>query len=85
MGTHGPTGKRLAADAARLRCPVLFLMQWHDELVPRDAAIDLFDRIGSEKKALHANPGKHAAVAPEEFAHFESFLAQHLIDTTDHR
>ncbi len=78
MGIMGPTSDRLEADAAKLDCPVLFLLQWHDELVPRSSAQQLFDKIGSPDKRLHANPGKHVAVPPEEFEASEAFLNRHL-------
>ena len=57
------------------RCPVLFLMQWHDELFPRDKVVDLFDALGSADKRMHAHPGKHGEVPAEEFEASERFLA----------
>jgi len=78
MGTMGPTGERLRADAARVDCPVLFLVQWDDELVPRAAALELFGALRVKDKRLHSHPGVHTAVPPEEFDAAESFLAQHL-------
>jgi dienelactone hydrolase len=79
MGTFGPSAERLRRDAARIRCPVLFLQQWNDELIPREAVSDLFDALGTGDKRLHANPGAHAAVPPEEFGSTEAFLARHLV------
>ncbi|MBW2279702.1 MAG: dienelactone hydrolase family protein [Deltaproteobacteria bacterium] len=78
MGVMGPTGDRLEEDAARVHCPVLFLLQWHDELVERASAQHLFDRIASPDKRLHANPGKHVDVPFEEFDASEAFLQRHL-------
>jgi dienelactone hydrolase len=78
MGLTGPTRSRIVADAPNVRCPVLFLMQWHDELFPRDKVSELFDAIGSSDKRLHAHPGKHGDVPPEEFEASERFLARHL-------
>jgi len=78
MGLTGPTKSRIAADAPKIRCPVLFLMQWHDELFPREVVLALFDAIGSSDKRLHAHPGKHGDVPPEEFEASERFLALHL-------
>ncbi|MGH3849291.1 MAG: dienelactone hydrolase family protein, partial [Pseudonocardiaceae bacterium] len=40
MGLLGPTKDRLAADAASVRCPVLFIQQWDDALVPRQDSLD---------------------------------------------
>lgn len=78
MGLTGPTRSRLAKDAAALRCPVLFLMQWDDELFPPDKVGELFEALGSTDKRLHAHPGSHGEVPLEEFEASEKFLAQHL-------
>jgi len=78
MGLTGPTRTRISADAPKVRCPVLFLMQWHDELFPRQVAEALFEALGSTDKRLHAHPGKHGDVPPEEFEASERFLALHL-------
>ena len=74
----GPLGERFLRDAPEVRCPVLFLQQWDDELFPVAASNQLFGLIASKDKRLHAHPGRHAAVPPEEFTNSESFLAQHL-------
>lgn len=78
MGLLGPTVERMRADAASLACPVLFLQQWHDQLIPRQSAFALFDTIGSLDKRLHAHPGEHSAVPPEEVMASVEFLARHL-------
>ena len=78
MGLLGPTVERLRADAASLACPVLFLQQWHDQLIRREDAFALFDTIGSVDKRLHAHPGQHAAVPVEELLASVDFLARHL-------
>jgi dienelactone hydrolase len=78
MGLTGPTSARIAADAPQVGCPVLFLVQWSDELFPRQAAFELFDALGSPDKRLHANPGSHGAVPDEEFRASADFLAERL-------
>lgn len=78
MGMVGPTEERLKADAAAITCPVLFIQQWDDALIPRSDAFALFDGIGSSDKRLHANPGPHAGVPPDEFAASADFVARHL-------
>jgi dienelactone hydrolase len=78
-GITGPTAARLAADASAVSCPVLFLVQWDDALCPRDRAFALFDALGTVDKRLHANPGAHSAVPPEEFLATAQFLADHLV------
>ena len=80
MGLWGPNADRLEADAPRLTCPVRFLVQWDDEIVPRDRALDLFTRVGSAKKTLHGNPGRHVEVPPGEMRDSTAFLARHLTE-----
>lgn len=84
-GLIGPLSERLAADAPRVTCPVLFLQQWHDELFPRDSVQSLFDAIGSTDKRLHAHPGLHSAVPLEEIDASEAFLAAHLLTLSEAR
>jgi dienelactone hydrolase len=78
MGISGPTKARFAADAARVQCPVLFLMQWHDELFAREQTFALFDALASTDRRLHAHPGLHGAVPAEEFEASALFLASYL-------
>jgi dienelactone hydrolase len=79
-GLTGPTRDRLAADAPRVTVPTLFLVQWDDELFPRDSAFALFAALGATDKRLHAHPGAHGAVPAEELDLAEAFLALHLLD-----
>jgi dienelactone hydrolase len=78
MGVWGPTRERIAADAKAVRCPVRFLVQWDDEIVPRATALDLFDRLGSREKSLRAHPGRHVQVPPDEMRAVADFLTEHL-------
>ena len=78
MGLVGPTRDRLGADARVVTCPLLFIQQWDDSLIPRDSTFELFDALGSVDKRLHATPGEHAAVPAEEFVFSARFLARHL-------
>ena len=80
-GAIGPTAERLAADAAEVSCPIMFLMKWHDELFTRDSVLELFGRIASQDKHLHASPGAHSAVWPETFSQTASFLVGRLRGT----
>jgi hypothetical protein len=52
----------LAEAASRITVPVEFLLQWDDELVPRESGLALFDAFAAEEKTLHANPGRHMDV-----------------------
>src|SRR5215213_549330 len=78
MGLLGPTRDRMAADAATISCPVLFIQQWDDSLIPREHVFELFDAISSGDKRLHAHPGDHAAVPIEEIVFSARFLERHL-------
>lgn len=73
-----PPGDRIRIDAARITCPVLFLVNWDDRLVPRSQAFELFDLIGSTDKRLHAYPGDHGQLPDEAMASSEEFLARYL-------
>lgn len=76
FGLAGHDG--LTKPAAQVRVPLQFLMQWDDELVPRESALTLFDALGSREKTLHANPGGHIAVPGFEMADWERFFSRHL-------
>jgi dienelactone hydrolase len=78
MGLLGPTRERMATDAASISCPVLFIQQWDDSLIPRAETFELFDALSSIDKRLHAHPGEHAAVPVEEIVFSAQFLARHL-------
>ena len=78
MGVWGPNRKHLFEDATRVNCPTRFLAQWDDEVVPRDTALELFDRLATRNKSLHAHPGKHVQVPPDEMRAIPDFLAAHL-------
>jgi dienelactone hydrolase len=69
----------LAEVAARVTVPVEFLLQWDDELVPRDSGLALFDAFASREKTLHASPGRHAGVPAFELESSERFFTRHLV------
>jgi dienelactone hydrolase len=74
--SRGRFAERHRADAPRVTCPVLFLVQWDDEIFDRAGALELFDLIGSTDKRLHAHPGKHGAVPPHAVDAARAFLAR---------
>jgi len=69
---------RVARDAARITAPVLFHVQWHDELFPRDGQLALFDLLPSHDKELVAYPGPHGETRPGAVARWREFVARHL-------
>jgi len=78
MGTWGPNKHDLIEQAPQLRLPLRYLVQWDDEVVPRDRCLELFDAIGSERKSLHANPGIHRDVPAFEVEAAVHYLADQL-------
>ncbi len=74
----GMGGAEFEAAARSLRVPILFLFQWDDELIAREAGLALFDAVGSTDKTLHVNPGGHVQVPVFENDSAESFFVRHL-------
>lgn len=73
-----PPGGRIRADAGRVTCPVLFVVNWDDQLAPRELAFELYDLLGSGDKRLHGYPGRHGELPPESFVASVDFLARFL-------
>ena len=55
-----PMQARMRAVARRIRCPVMFHLQWSDQMFDRDSSFELFELLGSDEKRLQAAPGLHA-------------------------
>jgi pimeloyl-ACP methyl ester carboxylesterase len=68
----------LVAEAAAIKIPVQFLVQWDDEMVPRESALELFDALGSADKTLQASPGGHREVPRAEIESSALFFTRHL-------
>lgn len=63
----------LRETAAQVRAPVLFHLQWDDELFPREGQLELFEHLGARTKRLIAYSGTHGvtdAGAPSLWAEF---------------
>jgi dienelactone hydrolase len=73
-----PAG-RIQADAIRVTAPVLFHVQWHDELFPRDGQLALFDLFASPDKQLIAYPGPHGETTATAIAAWCNFISRSLI------
>ncbi len=73
-----PPGERIRADAGRIRCPVLFLVNWDDRRVPRAQAFELYGLLGSADKRLHAYPGDHGELPDEAINGSVDFLGRYL-------
>jgi dienelactone hydrolase len=77
---EGAEGEAFAESARRLSVPVLFLFQWHDNLMTRESGLALFDAIGSKDKSMHINPGGHVEVPLFERAAAEAFYVRTLTE-----
>lgn len=73
---------RLQRDARALACPVLFLLQWHDELFERAGSLELFDAIASPDRQLLANVGLHHETPARARAANTDFLVSALTTFT---
>jgi dienelactone hydrolase len=78
MPTSVNMAQRFKQDAPTIQVPLLFHVQWDDELFPRDGQFELFDMIGAQDKRLIAFPGLHGAAAPAAIEAWCAFVAQHL-------
>ncbi|MCC2673755.1 MAG: alpha/beta hydrolase [Ramlibacter sp.] len=74
-----PRSEHLLEHARRIRCRVWFTQQWHDEIIDRAGAADLFDAIGSSDKRLVAYPGGHRELEGERLADAVRFVAESLV------
>jgi dienelactone hydrolase len=71
-------GPRFKQDAPTIKVPVLFHVQWDDELFARDGQFELFDMLGTHDKRLIAFPGPHSAAAPEAMQAWCAFVMRHV-------
>jgi dienelactone hydrolase len=78
MPTSVNMAQRFKQDAPTIKVPVLFHVQWDDELFPRDGQFELFDLIGAQDKRLIAFPGPHGAAAPAAIEAWCAFVAHYL-------
>jgi len=71
---------RIRHDAELITIPVLYHVQWDDELFPKDGQLALFDLLKSPGKQLIAFTGAHAETRPEATAEWCRFICRHLAD-----
>ncbi|MEI7654486.1 MAG: alpha/beta hydrolase [Actinomycetota bacterium] len=82
LGLIGATD-RFRTDAAAISVPVLFLVQWHDELFSRESSLELFDSFTVTDRTLLASPGTHGAVPEESILHSMEFLSRRLLNSKE--
>ena len=80
LNALAPGNEEMAAQAASITIPILFLNQSDDELMTRDAALALWDAFGSTEKTMHINPGGHVQVPRFERQSSEAFFRRHLLE-----
>ena len=66
------------AEVESITIPILFLFQYHDELMTPDAGLKLWDAFGSTEKTMHINPGPHVGIPTFERDASAAFFARHL-------
>lgn len=67
----------LMVRAARgISAPVLYHVQWDDEIFPRGGQFELFDMLASTDKRLFARPGSHAGTHPDDEASWQEFISR---------
>ncbi|MFF0010892.1 alpha/beta hydrolase [Streptomyces sp. NPDC005374] len=76
FGQHWPDA--LTEPAQQITIPIEFAMQWHDEHIPRESALTLFDAFASKEKTLHANAGTHKQLPRFEATSAVHFFIRHL-------
>ena len=69
---------RFTRDAPRVTVPVLFHVQWDDELFPRAGQFELFELLGSRDKQLIVFPGTHRTATPAALRSWCEFVSHHL-------
>jgi dienelactone hydrolase len=64
------------AAARSISAPVLFHVQWDDEIFPRDGQFELFGELASADKRLIARSGRHAETYRDDEASWQEFLGR---------
>lgn len=64
----------MAAAAHAVSAPLIYHVQWDDEIFPRDGQFELFDALASADKQLIARPGPHARTHPDDQTSWQDFI-----------
>jgi dienelactone hydrolase len=78
MPTAIDMASRFRRDAPTITVPLLFHVQWDDELFPRAGQFDLFELLGSPDKQLIAFAGPHGTATPAAVDAWCDFVTRHL-------
>jgi hypothetical protein len=71
-GLRTPSLMETVAHA--VSAPVLYHVQWDDEIFPRDGQFELFGALASADKHLFARPGPHAQTHPSDETSWQDFI-----------
>jgi len=75
----GLCAPELTLTAARAICaPVLFHVQWDDEIFPRDGQFELFSAFAAADKRLIARTGRHAETHADDVASWQRHIADNV-------
>lgn len=66
------------ASVEAISVPLLFLFQFHDELMTPESGLALWDAFGSKEKTMHINPGPHVGIPTFERDSSAAFFVRHL-------
>jgi dienelactone hydrolase len=72
---------RIRRDAAQIRAPVMYHVQWNDELFPKEGQLAVFDLLKSPDKLLIAYAGPHGETRAEATAAWRRFIGSHFSST----
>ena len=75
-GLHAP--HRVLNDASAITAPVLFHLQWDDEIFPRPGQLQLFDAFVSSDKELLGFAGGHRVTPEHASALWHGFINRHI-------
>jgi len=75
-GLHAP--HRVLDDASAVTAPVLFHVQWDDEIFPRPGQLQLFDAFVSPDKELLGFAGGHRNTPEHASAMWHGFIDRHI-------
>jgi dienelactone hydrolase len=75
-GLRAPGLMERAARA--VSAPLLYHVQWDDEIFPRDGQFELFDALASPDKYLIARPSPHAQTHPDDQTSWQDFIRRNM-------
>jgi hypothetical protein len=70
--------RAIFGEARQVTIPLHVLLQWDDEGIDRQQALNLFDAFGSQEKTLYANMGGHTGVPQFAGDDAARFFTRHL-------